>query len=215
MNGQVVATMPFAGIVSVPVTGSCWIATRYPGAHTAASYVIVGDEPITSALDAQYWIDYCNAFSANIGVYNLPPLAEAEVISRIAAARQVYSALLARACPWPTGVMEYGPSTQACEGPISIGVTSGYAVDCVNAPPSANGFLVLGTAPTALPNSGITVLVNPFMPYVLVPVTSTAGGYCKVSVTINPGKRFYAQFVWMQGCPGPLAASDGLDVVMP
>jgi len=176
--------------------------------------VIVGDKPITSALDAQYWIDYCDAFAANIGVFNVPA-AEAEILSRISTARQVYSALLMRALPWPAGVSDYGPSTQACEGPISIGVTQGFAIDCVNAPPSANGYLIIGLAPASFVNTGITVLVSPFVPYTLIPVTSTAGGYCKVPVAINSGKHFYAQFIWTGGCPGTFAASDGLNVVMP
>lgn len=51
----------------------------------------------------------------------------------------------------PTGVVRYGKSTAACQGPMAIDVTrmpqsgdSKFTVTCAQAPPNTTGFLLLG-----------------------------------------------------------------------
>lgn len=218
-NGVSVASMSYSatggsvGLVVPLPPQSAWVAARAAGAHTAAQWVIVGDEPVAVAQDAAYWRDYCDAFADNLGTFNVPS-AEAELDARIGQARAVYAALLARASPWPRWASEYGPSTPACHGPISIGVV-GTQVDCLGAPGNATGYLLLGVAPASIATSGITVLVNPTLPYLLLPVTTSSGGYAQTAVAVPSGRQFYCQFIWTSPCGGPLSASDGLSAVMP
>jgi hypothetical protein len=188
------------------------VAARATEAHSAAQYVIVNDEPIAVAQDAAYWVQYCDDFQAHLDVFNVPS-AEPEIVSRILAARDIYSALAVRALPWPAWASEYGPSTPAQYGPISIGL-AGTKIDCLGAPSAAPGWLLIGLAPARLPISGITLLVNPGLPYAIVPVSSSGGGYAKALTSIPSGKRAYAQFIWPKP-GGGLCSSDGLDAVMP
>ena len=63
--------------------------------------------------------------------------------------------------------------------------------------------------------AGITVLVNPSLPHVLLPVAANGAGYCKVPLAVPSGRAFFAQFIWSGGCGVTLCASDGLSGVMP
>src|SRR6185436_8153091 len=204
---------------------SGWLAATADGhAHTAAIYVTVGDRPIAQAQDAQYWVQYCDDLAANLGVFEVPSV-EAELLERIQAARQVYSALASLDLPLPEGVLTYGHSTPSCHGPIAIGVTAPpgqpFAIDCIGAPPGAAGLLVLGTPTHGGGTSilGLTLLIDAGLPYVLVPVVATAGGYVQVPISASSGKHLCAQFVWLNppgcGAGGPLEARTGLDLTVP
>lgn len=232
-NAVVVASIPYAlpaggtttlqANVAMPKSG--WLSARCaPGAHTAATYVIVGDRPVADALDAQYWIDYCDDFALNLPDFGVPD-AESEILGRIAAARKVYAALLACDLPLPAGVALFGHSAPACDGPIAIGVTAPpeqpFAVNCVNAPPGSPGLLVIGLVanPVGAPILGCSLFIKVGFPYVAIPVTATQGGYAQVPISVPSGKRFYAQWVWLNkpGCGngGQLAASNAIDITMP
>ncbi|HZM01303.1 MAG TPA: CehA/McbA family metallohydrolase [Planctomycetota bacterium] len=207
---------------SLQVEKSGWLAARNdPGAHTAAIFVIVGDRPIASAVDAQYWMDYCDLLESNIGSFEVPS-AQAEIVERIQAARQVYEALGNCDLPLPAGVSAYGSSTPSCQGPIAIGLVEspgrGLALTCVNAPPGAQGLLVIGTTadPAGEELLGFSLLIDQDAPYLTIPIQATQAGYAKVPSPLPAAKRFVAQFVWADerdcGPVGPLCASNGLDV---
>ena len=233
-NGVEVAAEPYdlpdggtatlQAAVDMPSSGWLAAATADNHAHTAAIYVTVADRPIAQAQDAQYWVHYCDDLAANLGVFGVPT-AEGAILERIQAARKVYSALASLDLPLPEGVLTYGPSTPSCLGPIAIGVTSPpgepFAVDCIGAPPGASGLLVLGLAPDTegTPIAGLTLLVKVGLPYFLIPVTATAGGYAQVPLSVPSGKHVCAQFVWLNpagcGAGGLLAASNGLEVTVP
>jgi hypothetical protein len=169
-------------------------------------------------------MQYCDDLAANIGAFAVPSV-EDELLERIQAARKVYSALASLDLPLPEGVLTYGYSTPSCHGPIAIGVTAPpgqpFAIDCLGAPPGAAGLLVLGLFPHAegTPILNFTLLIDVGLPYFLVPVVATAGGYVQVPISAPSGQRFCAQFVWLNppgcGASGPLAASNGLDVTVP
>ena len=232
-NGVEVAAAPYdlpdGGTATLQAAldmeASGWLAAAADDdAHTSAVYVTVGDRPIAQAQDAQYWVQYCDDLAANIGVFGVPA-AEDEVLDRIGAARKVYSALASLDLPLPEGVLTYGHSTPSCHGPIAVGVTAPpgqpFAVDCIGAPPGAAGMLVIGLSPDTegTPILGMTLLIEVGLPYFLVPVVATAGGYVQVPISVPSGKRFYAQFVWLNpsgcGAGGLVAASNGIDVTVP
>jgi TolB protein len=112
-NGKVVATIPLRGdrmsaidTVSIPVAASGWYVLRaysdrdempvldlYPFASTSPIYVRVGDQPIWSPEDAQFfvrWIERMEAFTRASTAWNT--LAEqASVLRTLAQARAVFT----------------------------------------------------------------------------------------------------------------------------
>ena len=221
---------------TIPVTGSGWIAAEAKGAdgadaHTAAIYVIVGGQPIAQALDAGYCGDYCAALAGNLGAFDFTSFAEqAALAAHIGEARQVFEALEAGALPLPPGVVRYGTSTPACDGPIQLGVKGlpaignpQFAITTVHAPPDALGWLVVGSQPALPPHlvKGTKVLIDLGSDYLLVPVVSNSGGFDALALAFPPwtqGLTLYWQSIWdTTGCgttPGGIAASDALAVTV-
>ncbi|HEX9348617.1 MAG TPA: CehA/McbA family metallohydrolase [Gemmatimonadales bacterium] len=112
-NGRVVATVPLDSdrttandTVSVPVNGSGWFVLRaysdraempvldlYPFASTSPIYVRVGDQPVRSAGDAAFfvqWIDRVEAAARASTAWNTPD-EKAAVLQTFARARAVFS----------------------------------------------------------------------------------------------------------------------------
>jgi hypothetical protein len=232
-NGREVASehyhLPAGGtaVLSLPVSfvRSSWIAaSAEPNAHTGATFVSVGDRPIAVVKDARYWVEYCDDLQEQIGDFEVHA-AEPEILARVAAARQIYSALEAVALPLPPGVVRYGHSTPACKGPIAIGVDAPpsvpFMLTCLNAPPDSAGTLLLGLADDSggPPVSGADLFVSLSSPYVSLPARTNGGGYAEVPITLPSGSQFAAQFVWDNtescGNGGPVSASDALEIQIP
>ena len=112
-NGKVVATIPLQGdrtratdTVSIPVTTSGWYVLRaysdrsempvldlYPFASTSPIYVRVGDQPVHSIEDAQFfvrWIDRIEAATRASTAWNTPA-EQAGVLRTLAQARAVFT----------------------------------------------------------------------------------------------------------------------------
>jgi hypothetical protein len=224
--------------VTVPVSESGWIAAEAEGAdgadaHTAAIYVIVAGQPIVQALDAGYCADYCTELAGNLGAFDFAFPAEQDALAaHIDEAKQVFDALEAGALPLPPGVVRYGTSTPACDGPIQIGVkdlpTAGnphFAITTVHAPPDAMGWLVVGTQPAVPPilAEGAKVFVNLGAFHLLLPILSNSGGFDAFGVAFPPasqGVTLYWQSIWETTAEcaapsgGPAAASDALAVTV-
>ena len=223
--------------VTVPVDESGWIAAEAKGAdgadaHTAAIYVIVAGQPIAQALDAGYCADYCAELAGNLGAFAFGSPAEQDALAaHIDEARQVFDALEAGALPLPTGVVRYGTSTPACQGPIQIGVrdlpTVGnpkFAITTVHAPPDATGWIVMGTQPAVPPRlaKGAEIFVDLEKLHLLLPAHSNSGGFDEFAVAFPPaslGMTLYWQSIWGAtvdcGAPsGVLATSDALAVTV-
>jgi hypothetical protein len=122
-NGKVVATIPLRGdrttasdSVSVPVSESGWYVLRayadraelpvldlYPFASTSPIYVQVGEQPVRSAADAAFflqWLDRTEAATRASTAWNTPA-EQASVLQMLAAAKAVFTARAARAAPPP------------------------------------------------------------------------------------------------------------------
>jgi len=112
-NGKVVATIPLHGdrtratdTISIPVTTSGWYVLRaysdrvempvldlYPFASTSPIYVRVGDQPVRSAEDAQFfvrWIDRVEQATRASTAWNTPA-EQAGVLRALAQARAVFT----------------------------------------------------------------------------------------------------------------------------
>ena len=223
--------------VTVPVHESGWIAAEAKGAdgadaHTAAVYVIVGGQPIVEALDAGYCGDYCSALAGNLDAFDFASPAEQDALAaHIAEAEEVFDALEAGALPLPPGVVRYGTSTPACQGPIQIGVkdlpTVGnprFAITTVHAPPDGKGFLVVGIQPSIPPTlvDGADLFVDLDSFHLLVPLASNSGGFDVFAVAFPPasqGVTLHWQSIWgaTAECKAPsggAAASDALAVTV-
>lgn len=140
-----------------------------------------------------------------------------------------FDAVVTRLDLLPTGVDEYGFSTPACLGPIAIGVDrmpvaadASFAIDCVSAPPSANGFLLAGVGQDAVGTlvAGVTVFVDLSQPHSFLAATSDTLGFATTNNLITglpPGTTFYAQYLWFNsaGCgPGTRSASNAIEVIV-
>lgn len=223
---------------TVPVSESGWIAAEAKGAdgadaHTAAIYVIVAGQPIVQALDAGYCADYCTELAGNLSAFDFAFPAEQDALAaHIAQAQQVFDALEAGALPLPAGVVRYGTSTPACQGPIQIGVkdlpTAGnthFAITTVHAPPDATGWLVVGikAAIPPLVAEGAKLFVDMGSFNLALPLSSNSGGFDALPIKLPPassGATLYWQSIWATtaecGTPsgGPAAASDALAVTV-
>ena len=238
-NGQVIASedfdLPNGGVHSFLHTQSmersAWLAARVKSrTHTGAVYVIVEDEPIVELTDALYWIGYCdhlsNSVANNQGTFLLEPADQAEILGRIAAAREVYVAYARAAGNSPQGTLRFGSSTQACQGPIAIGATVGakvgdpnFAITCINAPGDTTGWLMFGTAglPTGLAAFGITSYLDPLGGFFSIPAQTQGAGFASLPVSLPPAAAsvtLIAQYVWLNtlDCAGTgaLSASNAL-----
>ena len=112
-NGKVVATIPLRGArttandtVSIPVTASGWYVLRaysdramlpvldlYPFASTSPIYVRVGDDPVRSAEDAAFfvqWIERLERFARASTAWNAPN-EQARALRTLAEARAVFA----------------------------------------------------------------------------------------------------------------------------
>ena len=221
--------------VSVPVERSGWIAAvamngSMVAAHTGPVYVIVGNQPIAHALDAAYWSDYSTALIANLGNFPLgSPSPVAEIGAHVSAGRKVFDALLAGALPLPEGVLRYGSSTGACDGPIQINVTGppvvgppGLKLTTVHAPPDSPGYVIAGLAPnpSGLPKAkGAGLYVGFDSILVILPVFASSGGYHELPLQFPSAAQnvtLYFQSFWKPtpGCPTTsgafLGASDAI-----
>jgi hypothetical protein len=236
MNGVKVAAksyaLPLGGkatlAAQVPFARSAWVAASADsGAHTGATFVSVADRPIATVKDAAYWRAYCDDMREQIGVFAVPS-AEAEILARVDAARQVYAALEAVGLPLPAGVTRYGHSTPACQGPVAIGVdgppSTSFRVTCLNAPSGAAGLLLVGSSADArgAPMLGAAVFVDLASSYSTFSVQANGGGYAEAPLALPAGVRHVVcQFVWANtaGCGGagggPLSASDALEIQLP
>jgi len=222
---------------------SSWVAVRLgtQTAHTGAIYVIVDDKPVVDPLAAEYWMLWCDIVTKT--TLDHPELAffrqqSGTALALIAQARRAFKSLRDVHGFDPTwGVTRYGVSTQACRGPISIGVTgparSGESLllTCTNAPPLAEGVLYLSRVQDlgGTCNGDFLSLVDT-TPASLIgafPAHATHSGYAEVQVPSVPdGDPFlFAQFVWTNppGCPGVVtcfvspqvhSASDALSFVV-
>jgi len=130
----------------------------------------------------------------------------------------------------PDGVARYGSSTPACNGAIRAEVTSaptaGQGFQLVSSPagpPSSPGLLVLGGAAdrpgTAL--FGFRLHVGLAPPQLVLNVITDATGESRVPLFLpaaTRAARVFGQFVWVNpaACrgPGPLSASDALDLTI-
>lgn len=233
-NGAAVASCPvdlpsggeFVWEPALAPTESGWLAASLDGiAHTAAIYVIVDGQPISSRVDAQY-------LRAHVDRLVVPPApfvvgASAQAIAaRATAARDLFDALVLLESP-PVGVARYGVSTEACDGPIAIGVSAApvagqsVGVTCVHAPRSGPGVLVIGADADqlALDVLGASIYIDPLSPYVVDSVSSNAGGYTRRDYTLSPalsGQTLHMQFVWINpttcSAGSLLSSSDALVV---
>lgn len=233
-DGMVAAAQPFAlpsGGVTVfetelPFAESGWVCARVDGllAHTSAAYVIIGDQPITSARDAQYWSETTTDLIDNAERIMMGTQTQ-EALDHFDEGRRVLDALAALDRAPPAGVTVFGVSTPACQGPMAIGVlgppdagATDFGLTCLFAPPDATGAVVYGNAAAipGLETGGITLHVPPEAQLGLVPVTSNGGGYAELPVPLavgGQGVTFAAQFVWTNppNCgTGILSASDAL-----
>ena len=223
--------------LTVPVVESGWIAAEAKGAdgfdaHTAALYVIVEGQPVVQALDAGYCADYCEALTANLGAFAFGSTAEQDALAaHIAQARQVFDALEAGALPLPPGVVRYGTSTPACDGPIQIGAKDlptvanpRFAITTVHAPPDAIGWLVVGTEPAEPPTlvAGAELFVDVEAFHLMLPVSASPGGFNLYAADFPPSLRgvtLYWQSLWRAtpecgASAGGAAASDALAVTV-
>ncbi len=112
-NGKVVKTIPLHGdrtratdTISIPVSTSGWYVLRaysdrsetpvldlYPFASTSPIYVRVGDQPVRSTEDAQFfvrWIDRIEAATRASTAWNTPA-EQASVLRTLAQARAVFT----------------------------------------------------------------------------------------------------------------------------
>ncbi|TAJ18634.1 MAG: hypothetical protein EPO68_07550 [Planctomycetota bacterium] len=231
-NGAVVATsaaaLPVGGEqvwepVFVP-TESGWLAASLDGiAHTAAIYVIVDGQPIGSTADAQYLRQHCDQLVAPPPPFVVGASAAA-IAERVTAARDIYDALALLEAP-PVGVARYGVSTEACDGPIAIGLTGPaiagqtIGVTCVHAPPGVFGVLAIGSDAdqAAIDLLGASIYLDPLSPYNVDPVASNKGGYARRDYPLTPelvGQSLHMQFVWINpascATAGLLSSSDAL-----
>ena len=110
-NGNVVATMSGSGTVSIPVSRSGWYLLRaynsratlpvldvYPFASTSPIYVQVGDQPVRSAEDAAFfvqWIERLERFASTSTAWNTPA-EQASALHTLAEARAVFSSVAGR-----------------------------------------------------------------------------------------------------------------------
>jgi len=238
-DGQVVSSEPFTlsgnGVkefaFSVDVARSGWIVARTFETHTAAIYVVVDQKPIARALDAGYWSAYCDDISAHLDHFDTEGSTQA-ILDHIAGAKRVFDALAALDSPLPAGVSRLGTASGSVRGPSAIGIdgaasagNSTFKVNCVDAPPSAEGWFILGLTkvPAGEKHQGIRVYVDTSgklnETFTVVPVHSNEGGYCELSIPIPPNKQglpAVAQFVWREdGSAGRwLSATDALDAVV-
>jgi hypothetical protein len=159
---------------------------------------------------------------------------EAEALERIARARRAFQSYRDIGGLDPAAVaLRFGPSTPACRGPISIdslgpiGGEAGTIVTCVNAPPDANGRLVLSrvrkSTPTCQAGAALLVEDDGLAVVASLPVHSTRSGYVEVELPAALYDRdvIYGQFLFVNppgcasmGCGGGAAlqsASDGIE----
>jgi hypothetical protein len=212
---------------------SGWIAAQAADgggqdAHTGPVYVIVGMQPICSALDAGYWSDYTVALDGNLhamvtaGMVDLGPADEAALHARIAEARKVFEALRSCDLPLPQGVARYGLATPSCRGPIQIGAQgvplgggAGFVLTCINAPPQASGSLVAGLAAPAGPAplfKKAKLWLDPGLIIAVLPVAATAGGYHELPIAFPAaaqGVTLHFQYFW-QNLPDCASSSSGV-----
>jgi Tol biopolymer transport system component len=107
-NGKIVATLRASDTVSIPVSTSGWYVLRaynsravppvldlYPFASTSPIYVRVGDDPVRSAEDAAFflqWIERLERFAKASTAWNSPG-EQAAAVRRLAEARAVFLGL--------------------------------------------------------------------------------------------------------------------------
>jgi hypothetical protein len=223
---------------SVAIDQSGWLAAEAKGdddsdAHTGAIYVLVAGQPIARALDAGYCGDAATALIANLGAFAFASPAERDAAAEhIAAGRAVFDALEAGALPPSPGVVRYGLSSPACEGPIQIGVRglppSGsleLTITTLHAPALAEGWLIVGTQPALAPAlvGGARIHIDLTAPHTLVPVLASLGGYHEYAGPLSTplsNQPLYWQSIWRRtaDCPtlsgGLLAASDAIGITL-
>jgi hypothetical protein len=222
---------------TVQVEESGWIAGEAKGAdfadaHTGAVYVIVDGQPICKVPDAQYCLDHGEALIGNLDAFSFASDVERHAVrEHIEAGALVFEAMKSGALPLPAGVVRYGSSTPACQGPIQIGVNEApavgnprFAITNVHAPANATGWLVMGTQPASqpIPLGGAGLHVDIGAAHVLHPVVANAGGFHAFDVTFPPalqGATLCWQYVWQgtDDCALPLdglAASDAIAVTV-
>lgn len=129
------------------------------------------------------------------------------------------------------GVVEYGTSTPACLGPLRIGVTelalagdAEFALYCSGAPPNAQGWLYVSTAPASLAQADTaraTLWVDLEARAERIPVQSDPFGYAEVAFPLAPtlaGRKLYFQYFFANpsSCTGAVttSASRGLEVLV-
>jgi N-acetylneuraminic acid mutarotase len=128
----------------------------------------------------------------------------------------------------PTGTVRYGVSTPACFGPIAIDVGAvpqagnpSFHLRSSRGPIQSTGALFLATTPdpVGLVIAGIRLHLG-LAPLFSLPAFSDAQGAAATALPLVPGTagaRFDVQYVWFDtgGCaPGPLSASDALDITI-
>ncbi|MBI4133280.1 CehA/McbA family metallohydrolase [Candidatus Uhrbacteria bacterium] len=235
-GGDVAASIPydlpaggtFTAAAQVSVPESDWLAVEADvngatKAHTSATYITVAGKLIVKAKDADYWVSILQTMADNIGVYNLDPQSEAELLGYLEEAKAMYEALAAYAKPLNASVSKIGVSTPACSGSIAAGLLgtpsagASIVLTCLNAPPNASGYLLATTEQNqSMPINGIVSYVG-MHPAMVVPVAVNAGGFCQYEPIIGSGiagKTIYAQWIFVnpQGCGGLLSSSDGIAV---
>lgn len=124
----------------------------------------------------------------------------------------------------PTGVTRVGASTPACHGELMLQTNQmpqagdgTFALLCSNAPPNAQGWLLLGRKPLAQPVifAGSALWISPPNRWTRIPVVSDGNGYVAAPLSLTniaAGSRLAVQMIFRNtaDCPGqgPTSASN-------
>ena len=247
-NGDVVASMPFTTTGPDTVTfflpgtafsKSSWVAARLgsQNAHTAATYVLLDDEPIVECESAEYWIAWCDLLSASVSSApgNMFGCLEADqaVLADIAEARQVFVAQrdLANGAERLRGARRSGSSLPGRRGPLSIGIsersgpTAPIELTCTNAPAFGRGLLVVSAIPEGQRNRTRStgrrgrLFAKGAVPLHVQPVYAGENGFATATVpglpripgsSGSPGMTLGARFLWLPQQPCGLLEDAGV-----
>lgn len=126
--------------------------------------------------------------------------------------------------PAKKGVRNYRDASQGSRGlpriyalDDAVAPSTTFGFGCRNAPASKPGVFALSTAafPQGQPLLGISILVNPTPPSVIVPITTDVNGGNSFVARLRPqhaGVTVYAQYIFLDTTPNMLSATDGLQV---
>lgn len=242
-------------LADLGIDRSSWIAvrTQSQSAHTAALYVVIGKRPIADALSAEYFMLYCDYAKHQIdervaclgGQPGFYGCSQVEIIEHIEASREIFESYRDYAyeldCPNLAPARHGVKSSPDVNNPMAATMTFSnepgepkMRISCINAPPDAVGYLLLGKSSganlfTNQQTAGCP-LVAPAPRFInanldLIEVSSDHAGHFAaysddpmfdttaqgdLDAAIAIGDTVYAQFVWWNdggSCASPTSSS--------